>query len=199
MDIRIRRSVILFVSQMIKKEGIRAVRMDNIARRMGISKRTIYQLFETKQELINICMARSVRLVNRKLKMFHSPSQSSMEKLLAFTLSYIGDLYRAENVFWKDFSLTSDYRKLYIVYNSYWGNTFNILLSECKKDKYIVEYIDTNVFVSIFMSVLYNARLADCSYHSQRITAYVMIRGITTQEGNKGLDCLTNIGHERRA
>ena len=33
-------------------QGIRAVRMDDIAKQLGISKRTLYELYETKEELL---------------------------------------------------------------------------------------------------------------------------------------------------
>ena len=34
------------------KRGVRAVTMDDVAHKLGISKRTIYELYETKEDLL---------------------------------------------------------------------------------------------------------------------------------------------------
>lgn len=190
MDIGMKRNIVLFTSQMIKKEGIRAVRMDDIAKEMSMSKRTIYQMFNTKQELINVCIDHSIHLVEQKLKLFNQSSRNSMDKLLTFTQFYVQTLHRAQRVFWRDFSLISDYEELYTKYNTFWANAFKILLTKCKKDGYIVKHINLDSFVNILMNTLYNARLTDYCYYSQRITVYVMIRGMTTIEGSRKLDSL---------
>lgn len=41
-----------FAMEMFKKRGIKGVTMDEIASSMGISKRTIYEIFENKEELL---------------------------------------------------------------------------------------------------------------------------------------------------
>lgn len=191
MDIGMKRNIVLFTSQMIKKEGIRAVRMDDIAKEMSMSKRTIYQMFNTKQELINVCIDHSIHLVEQKLKIFNQSSQNSMDKLLTFTQFYVWTLHRAQKEFWRDFSLISDYEELYTKYNTFWADTFKTLFTKCKKDGYIVKHINLDSFVNILMNTLYNARLTDYCYYSQRITVYVMIRGMTTIEGSRKLDSLT--------
>ncbi|WP_229034253.1 TetR/AcrR family transcriptional regulator [Bacteroides salyersiae] len=48
--------IIAFTSQSLKEYGIHAVRMDDIARNMGMSKRTIYQNYTTKENLIYTCL-----------------------------------------------------------------------------------------------------------------------------------------------
>ena len=53
MDIGMKRNIVLFTSQMIKKEGIRAVRMDDIAKEM-----TNYLSNVQYQARINKCLYR---------------------------------------------------------------------------------------------------------------------------------------------
>ena len=48
--------IIAFTSQSLKEYGIHAVRMDDIAQNMSMSKRTIYQTYITKDNLIYICL-----------------------------------------------------------------------------------------------------------------------------------------------
>ena len=42
--------------QMFVLQGIRAVRMDDIARQLGVSKRTLYELFDDKESLLYLAM-----------------------------------------------------------------------------------------------------------------------------------------------
>ncbi|MFI3304632.1 MAG: TetR/AcrR family transcriptional regulator [Rikenellaceae bacterium] len=49
--------IIKLASQMFTTEGIKAVRMDDIARRAGISKRTLYEMFGDKEELIYLAIS----------------------------------------------------------------------------------------------------------------------------------------------
>lgn len=66
------RDIIIDVaSQMFVAEGIKAVRMDDIARRAGVSKRTLYEIFGDKEELIYLSMDRyfhNTEMKNRNIE-----------------------------------------------------------------------------------------------------------------------------------
>ena len=47
-----RENIIHYASKMFVEQGIKAVRMDDIAQELSVSKRTLYELFEDKEELI---------------------------------------------------------------------------------------------------------------------------------------------------
>ena len=48
--------------------GIRAVRMDDLATRMGISKRTLYEMFKDKEELLVDCILLSQQQIQARVK-----------------------------------------------------------------------------------------------------------------------------------
>lgn len=50
--------------QMFVRQGIKSVRMDDIAQELGVSKRTLYELFGDKEELLYLCLKRHMVLVN---------------------------------------------------------------------------------------------------------------------------------------
>ena len=54
MNETVEKRIIAFTSQSLRQYGMRAVRMDDIAKQMNVSKKTIYQLYNTKDKLINI-------------------------------------------------------------------------------------------------------------------------------------------------
>lgn len=43
-------------TEMFRQLGIKAVRMDDIAQHVGVSKRTLYELFDDKMNLLKLCM-----------------------------------------------------------------------------------------------------------------------------------------------
>ena len=48
--------IIRTTQDLITRNGIRAVRVDEIAQRLGISKRTLYEMFADKNDLISACL-----------------------------------------------------------------------------------------------------------------------------------------------
>jgi AcrR family transcriptional regulator len=75
-----RQRIIEEASLMFRTYGIRAVTMDMLANQMGMSKRTIYEIFSDKDELLNGVlqwMAEKQRGLIEKsitLKVFHTMS-----------------------------------------------------------------------------------------------------------------------------
>ena len=62
-----REKVVEQVSEMIKNLGLKSVRMDDVANTLGMSKRTLYEMFGGKDELLyeSLCFMMDERL--RKL------------------------------------------------------------------------------------------------------------------------------------
>lgn len=51
-----RKRVIVMAGKMFAEQGIRKVRMDDVASALGMSKRTLYEMFADKEELLLECM-----------------------------------------------------------------------------------------------------------------------------------------------
>ncbi len=56
MEISIKERIIGHTTKMFARSGVKSVRMDDIAAEMGISKRTIYEIFGDKETLIMDCL-----------------------------------------------------------------------------------------------------------------------------------------------
>lgn len=52
-----REHIIEKTSEMFVMHGIKSVRMDDIAQTLGVSKRTLYEMFGDKEELLYLCMS----------------------------------------------------------------------------------------------------------------------------------------------
>ena len=63
---------------MFVEQGIKSVRMDDIASTIGVSKRTLYEMFESKDELLYLAIRHMQRC---KLEHIQSSLQSSQDSL----------------------------------------------------------------------------------------------------------------------
>lgn len=188
MDENAEKRIIAFTSQSLKRQGIRAVRMDDIARNMNMSKRTIYQIYTSKENLIYSCLqVYQVRIIN----MFHIIKYDFpyiLEYFWAVSKAYIENLYKAKCVFWFDISRDSKYRYIYSSYNRIWSGELEKIISVCQKEKLIMSDLRAEIFVESFTALLYNARLAECVPSMLYRSAYFMLRGIMTESGVKRFD-----------
>ena len=70
--------IIARAAEMFVEQGIKSVRMDDIASAIGVSKRTLYEMFESKDELLYLAIRHMQRC---KLEHIESSVQSSRDSL----------------------------------------------------------------------------------------------------------------------
>ena len=75
-----RETIIQLAAEMFVGQGIKAVRMDDIARHIGVSKRTIYEQFGDKEELLYQCLSYYVREQDRR----HAELGAQAKNVLVF-------------------------------------------------------------------------------------------------------------------
>lgn len=74
-------------TEMFRQLGIKAVRMDDIAQHLGVSKRTLYELFEDKMNLLRLCMYNYYEERQERLNQRLNERANVIEKILtAFDL-----------------------------------------------------------------------------------------------------------------
>lgn len=83
-----RETIIQLAAEMFVGQGIKAVRMDDIARHIGVSKRTIYEQFGDKEELLYQCLSYYVREQDRR----HAELGAQAKNVLEAMLLVFGDV-----------------------------------------------------------------------------------------------------------
>lgn len=190
--------IIAFTSQSLRQYGIRAVRMDDIAKNMTISKRTIYQVYSTKDNLVNSCLDSYLSRMENLFQLIKCNSQEELVCLWEISKAYIENLYRAECAFWMDVSRHSEYKYIYTTYNRIWSAELEKVIAACQKGKYVIDDLNVQVFLESFTTLLYNTRIVECSSAMLRNSAYFMLRGILTEQGIKRFKQLENIPIESK-
>lgn len=69
------------VSELFLENGPKAVTMDDIASEFGISKKTLYQMFRNKEELLEEILRFNLELVIKRLKDLNENVESAIERM----------------------------------------------------------------------------------------------------------------------
>ena len=95
-----REEIIRTTQELISRNGIRAVRVDEIAQTLGISKRTLYELFADKNDLVMTCLdAMSHQQQERIVACRRRRSANPLRSVFRLTNEYIDNLYLVDHCF----------------------------------------------------------------------------------------------------
>ena len=82
--------IIHATQELIARNGIRAVRVDEIAQTLGISKRTLYEMFTDKNDLVSACLdAMSHQQQERIVACRKRRGGNPLQKVLRLTNEYL--------------------------------------------------------------------------------------------------------------
>lgn len=94
--------IITTAIQAFVTEGIKSVKMDDIANRLSISKRTLYEIFNDKEELLSECVKRRYQDTKAYMASVYEKSDNIMEVILEYYLKNLEDLKRVNHRFFED-------------------------------------------------------------------------------------------------
>lgn len=73
--------MLLQVTRLFMQYGIRSLTMDDIARHLGISKKTLYQCFEDKAEMVELSMISHAEREAALVERIHSEAPNAIEEM----------------------------------------------------------------------------------------------------------------------
>ena len=92
--------IIRITQELITRNGIRAVRVDEIAQTLGISKRTLYEMFADKEDLVSACLDFMCHQQQERITAYRKRrSRSSLQRAFKLVYEYIEHLYTVESSF----------------------------------------------------------------------------------------------------
>jgi len=92
----IRSKIINGASQLFVKYGIRSITMDMIAEQLGTSKRTIYENFTDKDELLNSCLEAAIKKQKKLSEEIIQSSENIVDATFKF-IKHIINIYQLIN------------------------------------------------------------------------------------------------------
>lgn len=88
-----------------KKKGIKAVRMDDISTELGISKRTLYEIYSNKEDLLFECLRNENEIMTKRLADYAMTAENEMAVIAYFIKIKLKDLGTINPLFlqrWKN-------------------------------------------------------------------------------------------------
>lgn len=103
--------------QLFTENGIRSVRMDDVAHKMGISKRTIYELYEKKEDLLYEVVVNHFKMREERMEMVVNRCNNVMEILLEVYHMKVADFKNTNPLFFSEMIRYPELQKFLVAQN----------------------------------------------------------------------------------
>ncbi len=187
--------IIEVASKLFLERGIRAVSMDDIAQTLGISKRTLYETFSSKDELLVSCLEDMHRQNNEAHKIIDQSSDDILEIFVAHlfltikqiksvSLAFLQDCAKMNKAsFVKKFSEAKKQNRLYLCEKIKRGQELGIIRADINVDITLGVFTEQQeVIKEIYATGLY-------TMEEIFMTIFVMyLRGMCTPKGVEKID-----------
>lgn len=99
---RLKERILDVAMPMFRQRGIKAVKMDEIAAALSISKRTLYEIYDNKEGLLLEGVKRSREAMERHLEHYAATAHNEMEIIVEFLRVQMSDLQDVSSAYISD-------------------------------------------------------------------------------------------------
>ncbi len=183
---------------MFLKSGVKAVTMDDVASRLGVSKRTIYENFGDKLQLLKACMEYRNCAKQKEIDEYN---QLSMVELLYRVLTGISTNIVEQN---HEYRMFQEIKKYYPALYNEMGlemhkKSLEYMVERIergKRDGVCLEQVDTTIAANMFVSQMDTfihsdsfATISDVAGFMRHV-CIIFFRGISTPKGIAEIDTI---------
>lgn len=177
--------------QLITRHGIRAVRVDEIAQCLGMSKRTLYELFPDKTNLIAACLEQTSSQQKEKIAQLREEySGDPLQKLFRIIEKYLGDIYLVDCEFLSDMKEKSDFTEAYNNDGRFWREEIGSAVQSAIDSGNLLADVNPTALTDRLLSSLFESRLRGVSRREQQQFCRAILRGCATRQGIERIDRL---------
>ena len=186
---------------LFRKYGVRSVTMDDLAKQLSISKKTLYQYYTDKDALVHKITDDTIRRVDRDMEMIRTESDNALDECVRI-LQYMRGLlqsfqptflYDLEKYYPKAYKVFADYRernmKNSILFNIRRGIKEGLYRKEVNPEivaRLRLMQIEACMNPVMFPPSMFN--LADVAHQSLSL----FLHGLVTEKGHRMLEQYTN-------
>jgi AcrR family transcriptional regulator len=91
-----RDKILLGAQELFFKFGIKSMTMDDIAKHLGMSKKTIYQFFEDKDSLVNTLVSEHIMQNEQQMKADSKAAKNAIEEVFV-SLKHVNEMFSKTN------------------------------------------------------------------------------------------------------
>lgn len=110
----LKQQTLIVAMSLFKRNGVKSVKMDDIAAELGISKRTLYEMYSNKEDLLYECVKNDKQHFHKMIVDYARTAANEMEIITYFFRLQVDDLSTTNPVFFTDvvkYLKTVDYLK----------------------------------------------------------------------------------------
>lgn len=179
--------------QAFKKHGIKCITMDDIAASLGISKRTLYEVFANKEMLLEECILKERENTHRYVHAILGTSAHVLEVLLKLYLRSIENFHSTHKNFFEDIK---KYPKAYELLKNDKNHdsveVINFFMEGVKQGIFRddINFSIVNLLVHEQIDLLINSNICE-KYSFLEVYESIMftyLRGISTEKGARELE-----------
>ena len=190
--------IVEYATEQFSQFGVRSIRMDDISHGLGISKRTLYEIFENKEALVVECLSLYAKRKNEMLDSYQKFDNVLLE-ILDFA-SHADRFHDKEWIFINDINrfYPDIFKKFVETHSAIMTNRNRMEFVKGQQDGYVLEDVDLDILVLMIRDSFHaikqyadkNINLDDDGIHkSIRNLMLYILRGIATE---KGLELINN-------
>lgn len=191
--VELRDRIIETATKSFTTKGIKSITMDDIAASLGISKRTLYEVFRDKESLLAECISKEQQEMNNFLAEVHANSTNVLEVILICYQRSIERFHRTNKQFFEDIK---KYPKVYDLMKNFRDKDSDSTIEFFKTGvrqgifRDDVNFAIVNLLVREQLDLLMNTDI--CAEYSflevYESIMFTYIRGISTEKGQKVLE-----------
>lgn len=176
--------IIRMTQELIARNGIRAVRVDEIAQTLGISKRTLYEMFADKNDLVNTCLdVMSLQQRERIVACRKRRGGNPLQRVFRLMNEYVDNLYRVDHVFLSDIRRRVVFAQHFDEHREFWHKELADGLEVCREQHYLLPDVDSSTFADRLLATLLELRLNGAQREELFFFSRTILRGAATREG----------------
>jgi len=185
--------ILLFASEKFFREGFNKVSMDELAKEMKISKKTIYKYFSSKNEIIATSVETLQFNLKRRLEQILHQDSSSINKLIQISSTLLNVAFKVSDTWLSDLRSYSPelWDNIERFRTKTFMSTFGSILDQGKKEGLVVNQPNIIVLTVMFGGVrsvinpdfLLNNKFS--AIEAGEICLDIVISGILTEKGRK--------------
>lgn len=183
--------ILLTVQNLIARHGISAVRVDEVAQCVGISKRTLYELFEDKNCLVDSCLDAMSRRQQQRIETCRLCDEHSLQRIFRLANEYIEGLFSVDRSFLLDIRQKIVFADRYDEHRRFWSAELTRYLESARSEGDLLPEIDVRALADHILGALLELRLNHAFHEELQLFCRTMVRGAATRQGIESIDSRT--------
>ena len=173
-----RRQIVDYVRRQMCLHGITRLTMDDIARGMHISKRTLYQFFPQKTCLVRLCLSDIAGEARGSLPGRQAKTAAACVRNLFRTVDgYISLLHTLGSTLLDDIGHDAEYRTFVEWEKAFWQRQVLDAFERCRACGCLLPCIQPETVAAELLEALFRQCRQGTPVHTQRLMGHIVLRG----------------------